>query len=182
MGPGPVSVLRCEMTCICWIKEIISCEKCWWSWQWKKPFPLAAFLSSTLFVREARWSRRAWKTNVPQDSSDNLIYIIAQKHLRKKDWLSARSSTCHCCERVGFDVQWVKQTIWRHADVVIREHVPTTKVGSVNLITLLKEKRRIPSCVSSVCALIWLLWCSPQIAYLILAPWPMCTYVKEQCN
>lgn len=45
---------------------------------------LAAFLSSTLFVREAHWSCGAWKTNVPQDPSDNLIYIIAQKHLRKK--------------------------------------------------------------------------------------------------
>ena len=144
----------------------------------EKPSPLAAFLSNTLFVREARWSCRAWKTNVPQGSSDNLIYIIAQKHLRKKDWLSAPSSTCHCYEWVGFDVQWVKQTILRHTGVVIREHVRTAKVRSVNLITLRKESVVFhPS--FSVCALIWLLWCSLQIAHLILAPWQMCTYVNK---
>ncbi len=88
---------------------------------------LAAFLSSTLFVKEAHWSCRAGKTNVPQDPSDNLISIIAWKHLLKKDWLSAASSTCHSYEWLGFDVQWVKQTLLRHSDVVIPKHVWTKK-------------------------------------------------------
>lgn len=80
-------------------------------------------------LREARWSCRAWKTNSPQDPSDNIIYIIAWKHLHKKQWLPAASLTCHSYERLGFDVQWVKEIILGHADVVTPRHVWTTKRG-----------------------------------------------------
>lgn len=80
-------------------------------------------------LREARWSCRAWKTNSPQDPSDNIIYIIAWKHLHKKQWLQAASLTCHSYERLGFDVQWVKEIILGHADVVTPRHVWTTKRG-----------------------------------------------------
>lgn len=80
-------------------------------------------------LREARWSCRAWKTNSPQDPSDNIIYIIAWKHLHKKQWLPAASLTCHSYERLGFDVQWVKEIILGHADVVTPRHVWTTKQG-----------------------------------------------------
>ena len=126
VGPGHLSLARFEVT-------FVRLKKCFYvrnigNLDSGKPLPwLPSSLSSTLFVREAHWSCRAWKTNVPQDPSDKLIYIIAQKHLRKKDRLSAPSSTCHCYEWLGFDVQWVKQTISSHTDVVMPKHVWTTK-------------------------------------------------------
>jgi len=84
------------MTQICHIKDIICFKKkeIWVILTVVNP-SLAALLSSTLFVAESRWSCRVCKTNVPQGSSDNLIYIIARKHLRQ---ISAPVHTCHSYE------------------------------------------------------------------------------------
>lgn len=72
-------------------------------------------------------------TNIPQDSSDNLIYIIVSKHLHYKDWLPPTPPhllpMCHCCEWLDFDVHWVKHMILGHVEAVAWNHVWTTKQG-----------------------------------------------------
>lgn len=108
----------------------------------------------------------SWETNKPQDTSDNIIYIIACEHLHRKQWLPAfrtPSPTCHRYERPPFDIQWVKgdnfrlPTVLPHTGCVVnaRGHL----IGrEVSFLARVSAGPSLRTCVPGASSLTWVTW------------------------